>query len=108
MHRVVLFALLVAAIGCSQRTPTGSSKPNGQSPMIVEPPKTALTEKQVLDIAKAQVAKNDTWGDHAEYALTKEEDGWSVHVWRIPKVPGGARYISIDRDGAVVRYDRGQ
>ena len=66
-----------------------------------------LGENEILEIAKAQVAKNDTWADRAEYTLTKDKDGWEVEVWRIPKVPGGVRYMSIDRKGNVLKYGRG-
>lgn len=66
-----------------------------------------LGEKDILDIAKAQVAKNETWADRAEYTLSTERDGWMVVVWRIPNVPGGVRYISMDRQGKVLAYARG-
>ena len=67
-----------------------------------------LGENDILDIAKAQVAKNETWADRAEYTLTTEGEGWTVEVWRFPNVPGGVRAISIDRQGKVLTYARGK
>ena len=75
--------------------------------MIDEQSNPKLRESEILDIAKAQVAKNDTWADRAEYTLTKDENGWVVEVWRIPKVFGGVRYIEIDNHGNVKEYSRG-
>ena len=67
-----------------------------------------LGENEILEIAKAQVGKNDDWADRAEYTLTKAKDGWEVEVWRIPNVPGCVRYISIDQKGNVLKYVRGK
>lgn len=67
-----------------------------------------LGENEILEIAKAQVGKNDDWADRAEYTLTKAKDGREVEVWRIPNVPGCVRYISIDRKGNVLKYVRGK
>ena len=80
--------------------------------------KTDLTEQQVLDIAHKAVQASDTWADRAKSEAKKNADGtWSVMVWRIegydkdgkPQfVPGGDRFITIDRRGKVTNYGRGK
>lgn len=69
----------------------------------------ALAADEVLEIARDAVAANDTWIDRAEFETpTKQSDGlWSVMVWRLPKIPGGFRTITIDANGEVVEYFRG-
>ena len=76
-----------------------------------------LTEEEVIDIARKAVQANDTWAERAEFETTKNADHtWSVTVWRIegydedgkPQfVPGGHRFITIDRQGQVTDYMRG-
>lgn len=66
-----------------------------------------LGKSEILDNARVEVAKNDTWADRAEYTATKDEIGWVVEVWRTPKVFGGVRYIEIDNNGNVLKYGRG-
>lgn len=71
--------------------------------------KPALTEDQILAIARKAVAANDTWGDHAEFEKPQRNGkGWSVLVWRLPKTPGGHRDILIDETGRVTKYIRGR
>jgi hypothetical protein len=108
MSRMIPIAILVAAYGCSHGTPTEPKLTGAPMKMIDEQSSPALGESEILDIAKAQVAKNDTWADRAEYTSTKDENGWVVVVWFIPKVFGGVRYIEIDNNGNVVRYSRGK
>jgi len=79
---------------------------------------TELTEQQVLDIARKAVQENDTWGDRAQLEAKKNADGtWSATVRRIegydndgkPQfVPGGHRFITVDRQGTVKDYMRGR
>jgi hypothetical protein len=69
-----------------------------------------LEEGKILTIARQAVATNDTWLDRAEFELPKHQadgSGWSVHVWRLPKTPGGDRLIKIDEKGQVTEYLRG-
>jgi hypothetical protein len=70
---------------------------------------TNLDENKVAEIARQAVADNDTWVDRAEFGPPKRRaDGtWSVLVWRLPKVPGGHRFILIDATGRVTAYIRG-
>jgi hypothetical protein len=68
-----------------------------------------LDEAQVLAIARAAVATNDTWLDRAEFETPRQQpDGsWQVLVRRLPATPGGDRLITIDEKGNVTRYGRG-
>jgi hypothetical protein len=70
----------------------------------------ALDAAQVLAIARAAVATNDTWLDRAEFEPPKQQTNgtWSVIVWRLPKQPGGHRIVSIDATGKVTGYLRGR
>jgi hypothetical protein len=70
----------------------------------------ALDAAQVLAIARAAVATNDTWIDRAEFGTpTQRTNGtWSVTVWRLPKQPGGHRLITVDANGKVTDYVRGR
>jgi hypothetical protein len=63
----------------------------------------------VLAIAREAAATNDTWVDRAEFETPerKPDGSWSVLVWRLPKTPGGYRFISIDETGRVTDYARG-
>jgi len=69
----------------------------------------ALDGANVLAIARKAVAEKEDWVDHAEFqSPTRHEDGsWSLIVWRLPKVPGGHRWIKIDKAGEVIQYERG-
>jgi hypothetical protein len=72
--------------------------------------KNALDAAQVLAIARAAVATNDTWLDRAEFGTpTQRTNGtWSVMVWRLPKQPGDHRFITVDANGKVTDYVRGR
>ena len=74
-------------------------------------------DARVIEIAKDAVRANDTWADRATYEAERDGDGWSVIVWRIegygkdgqPQfVPGGHRFIRIDKNWNVVKYQRGE
>ncbi len=69
-----------------------------------------LDEAKVLAVAREAVTTNDTWVDRAEFERPKQQaDGtWSVLVWRVPKVPGGHRLITIDEAGKIKDYFRGR
>ena len=77
-----------------------------------------LTDEKVIEIARKAVQSNDTWADRAKFEAKKNADGmWSVTVWRIegydkdgkPQfVPGGHRFITINRQGNVIDYMRGK
>ena len=71
--------------------------------------RSALTEAEVVAIARQAVATNDTWLDRAEFETPRRRpDGsWSLLVWRLPKTPGGHRVIHINDQGQVTRYFRG-
>jgi hypothetical protein len=93
-----LILLLAAAAGCARPSSTREAAvPTG-----------ILDEAQVLAIARAAVATNDTWLDRAEFEKPQRDgSGWSVNVWRLPKTPGGDRLILIDEHGSVTKYLRG-
>ena len=99
MRILPFIILLVVAVGCS---PTSSTR-------SVTTGTGSLGEARVLAIARAAVAMNDTWLYRAEFEEPKRQaDGsWSVLVWRLPKTPGGHRFISIDIEGRVTQYGRG-
>jgi len=102
---VLLIAGLCLLAGCGHR-PQADVRPlqpsTGQT--------AALTEAQVLAIARQAVTTNDTWVDRAEFETPRRrEDGsWSVLVWRLPKTPGGHRIVRISEQGQVTSYFRGR
>jgi len=101
---LLLIAGLGLVAGCSHAPPTDTT---------ATPPATAkapsLTQAEVLAIARQAVSTNDTWLDRAEFETPQRRpDGsWSVMVWRLPKTPGGHRFILINEKGQVTRYVRG-
>ena len=99
MLRIVTLCILFAVASCSK-----SAQPE------VESSATAATvdEARALEIAKAQIAEKETWGDRAEYSAKQVDGGWAVTVWRLPKTPGGHRLIEIDGQGSVTAYLRGR
>jgi hypothetical protein len=106
LSKSALVVLAAVAFGCSE-----SPKPpqNPPSQIQTNSEKVVLNETRVLAIARAFVATNDTWVEQSEFETPKLETNgsWSVLVWRIPKVPGGHRFITIDKEGKVVDYIRG-
>ncbi len=105
MKRIAGLLILGLLAGCSPTPPadTRSPQPAAGSPA-------ALTEAQVLAIARQAVATNDTWVDRTEFeAPRRQPDGsWSVLVWRLPKTPGGHRVVQISEQGQVTGYFRGR
>ena len=68
-----------------------------------------ISESKVLAIAKAEIANRESWDKNAEYEIKQINDQWHLVVWRLPKTPGGSRYITIDGiDGNVVKYSKGK
>ena len=99
--RIFWFIALIAVVaGCGSQT---DGRPRSTNRDV------ALDKAEVLLIARQAVAANDTWLDQAEFEIPKKRtDGsWSVMVWRLPKTPGGHRYIIIDSKGVVTDYKRG-
>ena len=95
--------LVAVVVGCGPSSTPADDEPHAARKAGV------LDEIQVLAIAREAVATNDTWIDRAEFETPKRQpDGsWRVRVWRLPKVPGGHRFISIDENGQVTAYGRG-
>ena len=95
-----LCAIILAVIfaGCSQHTHSDATATV----------KSSLGEAQALAIARQAVTTNDTWVDRATFEAQRDGRGWSVHVWRLPKTPGGDRIVLIDETGRVTAYYRGQ
>jgi len=94
---LILFATVV--VGCSRTSPTPT--PGGA----------VLDEARVLAVARAAVATDDSWIDRPEFQTPHHEtngSGWSVLVWRLPKMPGGHRLILINETGRVTDYIRGK
>jgi hypothetical protein len=76
-----------------------------------------IDEPQAIEIARRAVEANETWADRATYEATRDEDRWSVHVWRIEgygpdgeplQAFGGDRFVEIEPNGRVVRYTFGR
>jgi len=112
MMRITLVAVTLILCGCTSKPEkqiaiTGNSVSEEMESPVIQPVAT-VDEDAVLKIAKQAVRDNDTWADRAEYTATKEGDEWNVLVWRLPKVPGGYRYITIGSSGAVIEYERGR
>lgn len=107
MKKLMLFLIagLGLLVGCGHHLAAVTNTP---PPVVGQT--TALSETQVLAIARQAVATNDTWLDRAEFeAPRRQTDGsWSVLVWRLPKVPGGHRIININDKGQVTSYYRGR
>src|SRR5262245_31857671 len=69
--------LAALAVGCSNAGPACAAP---QEPNASEP--SALSEEQVLAIARDAVAANDTWVERAEFEKPQRNSaGWSVWVW---------------------------
>jgi hypothetical protein len=103
---LVLLLALATGAGCGRSV---STRVESLVPEPIAPraPST-LDEAQVLEIARQAVAANDTWIDRAEFETPRRTDsGWTVLVWRLPKMPGGHRLVLIDATGQVTGYLRG-
>jgi hypothetical protein len=105
-------AMLAALLcGCSNNhsTQQDTMAETVEVPMAssLDPGRPKLDEAAILKIAEQAVRENDTWADRAEYSAERDENGWQVLVSRLPKVPGGQRYIRIDDSGMVTNYGRG-
>ena len=100
-----LIATLGLVAGCGHRPPA-----DARATLPVVGQTAALTEAEVLSIARQAVATNDAWLDRAEFENPRRQaDGsWSVLVWRLPKTPGGHRVIRISEQGQVTSYFRGR
>jgi hypothetical protein len=97
MHLLSLILFAAVLVGCSRTSPPRTTSGG------------VLDEARVLAIARAAVATNDTWLDRAKFETPDHEtNGWSVLVWRLPKMPGGHRLILIDETGRVTDYIRGK
>jgi hypothetical protein len=68
----------------------------------------ARDESGAVAIARNAIAAKETWADTATFEAKRVGSGWSVHVWREPRVWGGDRMIVIDRDGKVTGYYYGK
>jgi PBP1b-binding outer membrane lipoprotein LpoB len=102
---LLLIAALCVIAGCGHR-PHADTETTAAATVQT----TSLTAAQVLAIARQAVATNDTWLDRAEFETPRRQpDGsWSVLVWRLPKSPGGHRFININDKGQVTSYFRGR
>jgi hypothetical protein len=102
--RILVLAVLVTGCKPNLSEPGASSQVSTNGTLVV------LDHAKVLAIAREAVATNDTWLDRAEFETPERQaDGtWSVLVWRVPKVPGGHRLITIDDKGKIKNYIRGR
>ena len=74
-----------------------------------KPPKynRPVSRNEVLAISKWQIHCNEPWSAHnAEYEIQTADNGWFIIVWRLPKVPGGSRYIELNINGDLTSYHR--
>jgi hypothetical protein len=101
--RIVVLAALVTGCKPSQSRPGATWQVSTNETLVLDPAK-------VLAIAREAVATNDTWVDWAEFEAPKREanGNWTVLVWRLPKVPGGHRVVTIDDTGKIKTYFRGR
>ncbi len=62
--------------------------------------------KRVLEAARA--AAGVEYRQDPAPLISKEGNTCVVTVWRIPKVPGGFRTVTVGAEGKVLRVDRGK
>ena len=99
MRTSLLISTLAFLAACSSRT---APRVNADRPLTAD-------EKHIVEIARRAVAANDTWVEKAEFEIPRRDGtGWRVHVWRLPKVWGGDRFVLIDEKGSVTAYLRGK
>jgi hypothetical protein len=68
-------------------------------------PKPCAPRKRVLEAARA--AAGVQYRQDPAPLISKEGNICVVTLWRIPKVPGGFRTVTVGADGKVIRVDRG-
>ena len=102
---VLVFAF--SSFGCTPHYSTDANADNDvQETSDGEPG--VLSEDDVLEIAKRELAVRDTWADRAEFDVSRDGESWSVYIVRLPKTPGGHRVVTIDSNGTVTDYFRGR
>ncbi len=95
MSRILCIVVLLSVAGCEAQTTT--------------PPRNLSTgESRAIEIARGAVEQNDTWSDRATFEPHRAGEGWIVYVERQPAVPGGHRWVAIDKAGNVTEYARGR
>ncbi len=104
MRILWIIGLVAVGVGCALQTRSRSGTLEN-----VAGKTEVLDDAKLLAIARQAVATNDTWVDQAEFEAPKKQPAgsWTVLVWRLPKVPGGQRYVTIDQQGRVTQYGRG-
>jgi hypothetical protein len=74
---------------------------NKQRPPIED---NSISADEAIEIAEMEIKKRETWNCPIRSEATRTAYGWSVHVYRLPKVAGGYRTIRISNKGKVLEY----
>ena len=103
--RFLTLAVILVFAGCEHSTDVSdSNSEQNESKPVTQP----LDQPEILEIAKAEIKMRENWTNDAEYEIELVEKKWDVIVWRLPKTPGGQRYITIDDLGNVIEYTKGK
>ena len=97
MQIAFLIAIFVMLLGCSGKTVV-PERENG----IIVPRDLNADEARVIQIARQFVATNQNWPDvEFERPKRREEGGWSILIWKLPKTPELDMFLTIDDRGRV-------
>src|SRR5262249_12953531 len=102
---VAAVAVWLGAVGCwfsphTSPTPAAPTPANAANRVENDVARTVAIAREAVDAT-------DTWVDRATLEARREGSGWSVIVWREPRVVGGHRLVQIDQTGKVTSYLRG-
>ncbi len=101
MHRSLLILLCSALLtggGCG-------GGPSGEGSTEKRVRTATVTEDQAIELAREAVRQNDSFADSAEYSVAPTGNaGWTVTV---KGSAGQFRFIVLDAEGKVIRYDGG-
>jgi hypothetical protein len=72
-----------------------------------------LTKEQAVEIAERELRTRMANGGYTaparlESSAAREERGWIVHIWRLPKRPGGHSSVVVSDSGKVLEYRAGK
>ncbi len=94
-----LVAILILLLGCSRK----SVVPDRETEIVV-PSDLNVDEARIVQIAREFLATNQNWPE-AEFERPKrrEEGGWSILIWKLPKTPELDMFLTIDDRGRVTQ-----
>ena len=71
---------------------------------IVVPENLNADERRVIQIARQFLETNQNWTDaEFEWPKRREEGGWTILIWKLPKTPELDMFLTIDEKGRVTR-----